>query len=98
MVDNYSEYMPCIKAEIAAIVDDGNNNSEYLPYSEIEIAAIVDDDNSDNNYLPWEVTGVVVDSYDDDRNDFMTYMIMTDNTNGDRTIPYDDMVYDKRCV
>ena len=40
-------------------------------------------------------TGVVVDNYENDSNDFMTYMIMTDNTEVDRTITDDDMVYDK---
>ena len=60
-----------------------------------EIAIIVDGDNNDNNYLPWEVMGVVVDNHDDDSNDLITYMIMTDNTEVDRTIPDCDMVYDK---
>ena len=74
MVDNYSEYVPCIKAEIAAIVDDDNN---------------------DNKYLPCEVKGVVVDYYDDDSNDFITYLIRTDNTKGDRTISDREKLYDK---
>ena len=39
--------------------------------------------------------GVVVDNYDDDRNDLITYMIMTDNTEVDRTITDCDMVHDK---
>ena len=71
-----------------------DNYSEYLPCSEIEITIIVDGDNNDNNYLPREVMGVVVDNYDD----CMTNMIMTDNTEVDRTIPNRDMVYDLSLI
>ena len=78
---NYEEFIERLDGERS------NNNNEYLPYSETEIATIVDDDNNDNNYLPCEITGVVVDNYDDDSNDCITYLIRTDNTNGDRTIP-----------
>ena len=69
-----------------------NNYNEYLPCSKIEIVITVDGDNNDNNYLPWVVKGVVVENYDD----YMTNMIMTDNTEVDRTIPDRDMVYDKK--
>ena len=62
MVDDYSEYKPCSKIEIAIIVDDENNGIKHLP---------------------WVVMGVAVDNYDD----YMTNMIMTYDTEVDRTIP-----------
>ena len=57
--------------------------SKYKPCSKIEITIIVDDENNEYNYLPWVVMDVVVDNY----NDYMTNMIMTYNTEVDRTIP-----------
>ena len=82
----YREFVERLGVEM---VDD---YSKYKPYSDIEIVITVDGDNNEYNYLPWVVTGVAVDNY----NDYMTYMIITDNTEVDRTIPDRDMVYDKK--
>ena len=57
--------------------------SKYLPCSKIEITIIIDDESNDNNHLPWEVTGVVVENYDDD---YMTNKIIT------------CLLYTSRCV
>ena len=73
------------------------NYNEYLPCSKIEIVITVDDENNDNNYLPWEVTGVVVENYDD--NYYMTNKIITyDLTDVDGTILDRDLIYDIEIV
>ena len=84
---NYREFVERLGVEMV------DNNNEYVPCIKAEMAAIVDDDNNDNNYLPCEVKGVAVDN--DENNDFITYLIVTNYTEGDRTIPYDDKLYDK---
>ena len=88
----YREFVDRLGVEM---VDD---YSEYKPCSEIEITIIIDDENTGIKHLSWVVMGVAVDNYADDRNDLITYMIMTDNTEVDRTIPDDDMVHDKYDV
>ena len=65
------------------MVDDYN---EYLPCGKIEIVITVDGVNNDNNYLPWEVTGVVVENYDDNYDDYMTNKIITYNTEVDLSL------------
>ena len=48
--------------------------------------------NNNNKYLPYSETEVVGD--DDENNDFVTYLIVTNHTEGDRTIPNVDKFYD----
>ena len=76
-------------------------NNERVDYikglpCEVISTAVVDknDDNKDNKHLPYGLTGVVVDNYDGDNNDFITYLVGTDDTKGDRTILNRDKLYE----
>ena len=64
---------------------------EYLPCD--VISAAIDDDNvEDIVYLPYDETGIAAD--DNNNDEIITYLIVTNNTKGDLTIPDVDMICD----
>ena len=48
-----------------------------------------------SKYLPWVEADIAVVGDDDGNNDLITYLIVTNNTKGDRTITDRDKLYDK---
>ena len=47
-----------------------------------------------SKYLPWVEADIAVVG-DNGNNDFITYLVVTNNTKGDRTITNRDKLYDK---
>ena len=56
-----------------------------------DATVVADDDNDDIDVLPYNATGVAVD---DDVDDIVTYLVVTNNPKGDLTIHSVDEVYD----
>ena len=67
-------------------------NNEYLPGDVISTVAN-DDYIDDNKHLPGDKIGVIV-ADDDNNGEIITYLVMTNNTKGDLTIPKVDLIYE----